>query len=85
MADAMLKHTLENGTLNWDVTVQDILHLILLSSLECRTHDITKSGRDDQPLPYLTYGDIALKFVDQTNNIDHLEALVTIRNEKGFK
>ena len=85
MADAMLKHALENGTLNWDVTVQDILHLILLCSLECRTHDITKAQRDDQPLPYLTYGDIALKFVGETNNIDHLEARVTIRNEKGFK
>lgn len=38
---------------------------------------------DDQPLPFIAYKDVQLKLVDG-KEIQHLEARVTIRNEKEF-
>ena len=84
MADAILDNALEHGTRNWDVTVQHLLMLILLSSLQCRAGDITKWFKDDQPLPFLAYQDVRLKLVGGSS-IQDLEARVTIRNEKRYK
>ena len=85
MVDALMNDALENGTLNWDVVVRNMLVLILIASLQCRTCDIMKSRMDDQPLPYLTYGDVSLTLVGGTEDIESLEARVKIRNEKYHK
>ena len=84
MADAVMDDALKNGTLNWDVTVRDLLILILSSALQCRAGDILKDKFDDHELPFIAYGDIRLKLANGMQ-IEHLEALVTIRNEKGAK
>lgn len=84
MVDALFNNALENRTYNWDFTVVRALSLILITSLQCRSGDITKSYLDNQPLPFLTYGDVCLKLVNGTE-IEHLEARIKIRNEKGHK
>ena len=84
MVDALLKNALEQGTLNWDVTIVQVLTLVLVASLHCRTGDISRGHLDDQPMPYLTYEDVHLKLVNGTE-MEHLEARVKVRNEKGHK
>ena len=84
MADAVMDDALKNGTLNWDVTVRDLLMVILTSALQCRAGDIFKDRLDDHELPFIAYGDIRLRLANGMQ-IEHLEALVTIRNEKGLK
>lgn len=85
MVDALFKDALKRGTLNWDVTIVRAASLILLSSLQCRAGDITKARLDDHHLPCLTYRDVRLKLVDDGKDVEHLEARVRIRNEKGHK
>ena len=84
MTDAVMDDALKNGIINWDVTVRNLLILILTSALQCRAGDIFKGNMDDHELPFLAYGDICLKLANGMQ-IEHLEALVTIRNEKGAK
>ena len=75
---------LKNGTLDWDVTVRNLLILILTSALQCRAGDIFKDNLDNHELPFIAYGIIRLRLANGMQ-IEHLEALVTIRNEKGAK
>ena len=76
----------DDGTLNWDIIVRNMLVLILFASLQCRPGDIMMTTEmDDQPMPYLTYGDVLLSLVGDTEDIESLEARVKIRNEKLHK
>ena len=84
MADAILRDAVENGTPNWDTTLRNLLLLLLSSALQCRSGDILKERRDEHPLPYIVYGDIALKLVGGSQ-LEHIQAEVKIRNEKGYK
>lgn len=84
MVIASLKNAIDNGTRSWDYTANDILMILLTSSLQCRAGDIMRSWFDKQPFPYIIYSDIIMKFVGGFQ-IENLVGQVTIRNEKGHK
>ena len=84
MIDAVLEDAVRNGSRNWDVTIHMILSILMTSALQCRSGDIAKSTYNTQPLPCLVYKDISIKLING-EDIDQLEARVTIRNEKGHK
>ena len=73
-----------DDTINWDVTILRTLRIVLTSTFQYRAGDITKHPLDDHPLPFLAYGDVSLKLFEG-EEIHHLEARVTIRNEKCHK
>lgn len=81
---AILDNALSEGTLHWDVTLSRIASLVLVAALSARAGDLNADPLDDQPLPYLCYKDIDLKFVGG-QEIENLEAELTIRNEKFKK
>ncbi len=80
---ALFRRALEEGTTNWDRVLQKVLSLLLLGALACRLGDITKHNKDTHDLPFLYYKDIT-KLVGGTR-IEHLVALIVIRNEKAKK
>jgi hypothetical protein len=84
MVMAILQEALEEGTTNWDKTIQKALSILLLSALSCRVGDITKTTGETHDLPFLCYNDITIKLVKGVS-LENLEAKVTIRNEKGQK
>ena len=47
-----------------------MLVLILVACLQCRLGDIMKHRLDDQPLHFLTYGDVSLTLVGGTEDIE---------------
>jgi hypothetical protein len=50
---ALLRDSLIDGTLNWDVTMYTALAIVLIAALACRSGDVTKAKLDTQLLPYL--------------------------------
>lgn len=84
MTMALLENAIDDGTKSWDHTANDILMLVLTSSLQCRAGDIMRSWIDKHPFPYIMYSDIVMKFVGGFQ-IENLVARVKIRNEKGHK
>ncbi|KAH6539690.1 hypothetical protein HBI07_114560 [Parastagonospora nodorum] len=74
-----------NGTLAWDVTLLKCLSITLLAALGARSGDLTRNRLDEHDLPYLAYQDVILRLVLGGSTIDDMEAVVTIRNEKGNK
>jgi hypothetical protein len=81
---AMLVDGLENGAMNWDVTLSKVTSIILQSALSSRSGDLATDPLDDQPLPFLCYEDITLKLVGG-DRLENLVAKFVIRNEKGAK
>lgn len=81
---AMLNEALTQGTLHRDVTLSRITSLVLVSCVSARAGDLNADILDDQPLPYLCYKDVVIKFVGGLE-IEDLEAVLTIRNEKSMK
>jgi hypothetical protein len=81
---ALLREAYDEGTTNWDKTIQKTLSLLLIGALSCRSGDIMKDQRDTHPLPFLCYDDITIKLVGG-NEIENLEAIFVIRNEKKKK
>jgi hypothetical protein len=75
---AMVNHALNQGTMNWDVTLSRITSIVLTGALSARAGDVTTDALDDQPLPYLCYKDITMKFVGG-QEIEDLQAKVVIR------
>jgi hypothetical protein len=64
--------------------LQKVLSLLLLGVLAFRVGDITKNNKDTHDLPFLCYKDITIKLVGGTG-LEHLVALMVVRNEKGKK
>jgi hypothetical protein len=81
---ALLREAHDEGTTNWDKTIQKTLSLLLIGALSCRSGDIMKDQRDAHPLPFLCYDDITIKLVGG-EGIENLEAIFAIRNEKKKK
>ncbi|OBT86748.1 hypothetical protein VE02_06282 [Pseudogymnoascus sp. 03VT05] len=81
---AILEDAIDNGSTNWDKTLQKALSLLLISALSCRSGDIMTSTMDTQKLPFLCYDDITIKLVGG-DGLEHLQADVLIRNEKKRK
>lgn len=81
---SMLREALEEGTTNWDKTIQKALSLLLVGALSCRTGDIMKDQSDVHDLPFLCYDDITVKLVGG-DGIENLEAEIVIRNQKRKK
>jgi len=84
IATAILHNALHEGTLCWDVTLSRIASVVLTAALSARAGDVARDPLDDQPLPYLCFKDITIKFVDGLE-IENLVAHVIIRNEKSKK
>jgi hypothetical protein len=81
---ALLREAYEEGTTNWDKTMQKALSLLLVGALSCRSGDIMKDQKDTHSLPFLCYDDITVKLVGGVG-IENLEAVFLIRNEKKKK
>ncbi|KAF4631385.1 hypothetical protein G7Y89_g6747 [Cudoniella acicularis] len=81
---AILHNALNEGTLCWDITLFRIATIVLTAALSARSGDICTDPTDDQPLPYLSYQDITMKF-HGGDKIEDLVASVVIRNEKSKK
>lgn len=84
LTGGLIRDALEEGTLNWDVTLAKVLSVLLVASFGSRTGDVTVAAFDTQNLPFLCYKDITLK-LSGGNKIEHLVAKCIIRNEKGSK
>jgi hypothetical protein len=81
---ALLRQALEEGTTNWDKTIQKALSILLIAALSCRNGDITKTQSETHDRPFLCYDDITIKLVNGVG-LENLVASVVIRNEKGKK
>ena len=84
LVTALLRDSLINGALNWDVIMYKAMAIVLIAALACRSGDITKARLDTQLLPYLCYNDVTMKLVNG-NDITNIEAQFVIRNEKLHK
>jgi hypothetical protein len=84
MVVALLRHAIENGTTNWDKTIQKVLSILLIAALSCRSGDIMKTQSETHDRPFLCYDDITIKMVNGVG-LEDLVATVVIRNEKGKK
>ena len=84
IAIVVLKNALEHGTLNWDITIVSLLSLNLTASLQCHSGDSSRNYNDNQPVPYLTWGNVCLKLVNGME-MEHSEVRIKIRNEKNHK
>ena len=84
MIVALLREALKQGTTNWDKVIQKALSMLLIAALSCRGGDIMKTQSETQHRPFLCYDDITIKLVGGTR-IEHLVALIVIRNEKAKK
>lgn len=84
MITVLLQKSLDDGTRSWDLVLQQTLSISLLSALQCRVGDITKSSWDDHKDPFLQWRDIDLRLHGGANP-EHLVGQITIRNEKNHK
>jgi len=84
MIIALFREALEEGTTNWDKTIQKTLSLLLIGALSCRSGDIMKDQADTHELPFLCFDDITIKLVGGFG-LENLQALFVIRNEKKRK
>jgi hypothetical protein len=80
----LLRQALDEGTTNWDKTIQKVLSMVLIAALSCRSGDIMKTQSETHPRPFLCYDDITIKLVDGVG-LENLVATVVIRNEKAKK
>jgi hypothetical protein len=81
---ALLQQAFEEGTGNWDKTIQKALSILLIAALSCRGGDIMKTQSETHDLPFLCYDDITIKLVGGLS-LENLVATVVIRNEKAKK
>lgn len=84
LVTAHFTKALEQGTTNWDKTIQKALSIVLVAALCCRGGDIMMTNGETHDLPFLCYDDITIKLVGG-QTLEHLVAEVVIRNEKGKK
>ncbi|KAL2075417.1 hypothetical protein VTL71DRAFT_360 [Oculimacula yallundae] len=84
MVGALLRQAFDEGTTDWDKTIQKALSMVLIAALSCRCGDIMKTQSETHDLPFLCYDDITIKLVDG-NDLNNLVATVLIRNEKAKK
>lgn len=85
MTAAVFEHALHKGTLNWDCTIHIISCVILMSTLACRSGDITKDLNDRHAYPSLIWEDVHMMMTEGGTSINDLEAIITLRNEKFDK
>lgn len=84
LAKYSLEHALQEGTINWDVTLAKVLSMVLVSALACRVEDINQHALDPQEIPFLCYRDVTMK-LDGGASLDDLKASLVIRGEKDQK
>jgi len=82
---SLIDQAFAEGTMTWDITLAKCLSIVLVASLGARTGDVTVAPRDQHTLPYLVYKDVVIKMRKGGSTIDDLEAVITLRNEKGNK
>jgi hypothetical protein len=84
LASSLFNQAFREGTMTWDIPIAKCLSIVLVAALGVRTGDVTVAPHDEHTLPFLAYEDIVIRLKDG-DTIDDLEAVVTIRNEKGSK
>jgi hypothetical protein len=80
-----LQERLDNGCLDWDISLVKLQNMVLVTALACLVGDICKGQRDRHKLPYLVYGNIDMKLKPGGTTVDDLSMMVTLRNEKANK
>ncbi|KAK3617227.1 hypothetical protein LTR56_025441 [Elasticomyces elasticus] len=89
MIRAYLTHTLEHGTMNWDITISRCLGVVLTAALGCRSGDIARTI-GYKGTEYMKFRDIDLrlditKTGDPNVTLADIRATVTIPYAKGYK
>ncbi|KAK5721898.1 hypothetical protein LTR15_006491 [Elasticomyces elasticus] len=89
MIRAYLIHTLEHGTMNWDITISRCLGVVLTAALGCRSGDIARTI-GYKGTEYMKFRDIDLKLDitttgDPNVTLADIRATVTIPYAKGYK
>lgn len=83
LSTALLQDALLNGSPNWDITLSDVLAILLQSALACRPGDMKMTDG------YKQKEDLQLKDVDlrvtETSEEPAIKMTVTLRFCKGFK
>ena len=83
MADTgTMRDTVNSDVSNWELTIQDVLSIVLLAALACRAGNITVGPRTTYKMPILCQDDIVMKVKGETN-LNNYHAIIVIRNEKG--
>ncbi len=86
MVESYLIKALNEGTVCWDNILYRTASFVWMSALQCRVGDFMKGPLDDQPLPFLAWKDIELRFErGHEEHLSNLIARVTLRNVKGSK
>lgn len=87
MVRAYLEHFMKNGTLNFDVIIYKCFSVVFISSLGCRSGDVSRT-RGYTGTEYMTYRDIELFLPNNVRpepDFSELRATVTMRYLKGKK
>lgn len=84
LVEALVKDAFHCGTMTWDITLAKCLSIVLTAALGARTGDLSVAPLNQHALPFLAYKDVVIK-MKGGDTIDDLEAVITIRNEKGDK
>ena len=79
-----LKHHEDNGTANWDVTLAQLMSIVLMASLGCRAGDISRS-EDYHGDEYLKWKNIELTLRSSGTDLTGIEAIFTLPYTKAKK
>ncbi|TPX13777.1 uncharacterized protein E0L32_005721 [Thyridium curvatum] len=82
MIKAVLRDAITNGTLNWDLTIQRVLAVLLLSSIGARSGDIARTNRY-KGKQYLSWQDITIRVWPK--DPQRLCATISLNYTKGNK
>jgi hypothetical protein len=84
LISSLFHQACKEGTKSWDITIAQCLSIVLVAATGARIGDVTTASSDRHPLPFLAYRDIVIR-MRGGDTIDDLEAIFTLRNEKGNK
>jgi hypothetical protein len=84
LVQSLVNQASQNGTMAWEITLAKCLSIVLVAAVGARTGGVTVAPLDQHTLPYLAYKDIVIK-MKGSSTINDLNAILTLRNEKGDK
>jgi hypothetical protein len=85
LVSSLFNQAFEEGTMTWDITIAKCLSIILVAAIGARSGDVTMAPLNQHALPFLAYKDVVIKMRKGGSTIDDLHAVLTLRNEKGYK
>lgn len=84
MGNDWLPHYDTHGALNWDVIISRLLSVVLVTSLGCRSGDVSRSEHW-KGMEFIQYHDIILMLSEHGSKFEDLQAHIVIEFEKGRK